>query len=72
MWVCHIVAHVYGTGDLYTIELDLLYIWRLYRQLWISGTNINDDMICLQSLECGMTGLDMDVLATDQSSSYVH
>jgi hypothetical protein len=25
--------------DLYTIKLDLLYVWRLYHQIWISGTN---------------------------------
>jgi hypothetical protein len=25
-------------GGLYAIKLDLFYIWRLYYQIWISGT----------------------------------
>jgi hypothetical protein len=33
------VAKYYSIGDLYMITLDLLYIWTLYRQIWISGTN---------------------------------
>jgi hypothetical protein len=29
----------YSISDLYTIILDLFCIWRLYHQIWISGTS---------------------------------
>jgi hypothetical protein len=38
------VFKYHRTGNLYTIKLDLFYIWRLYRQLWISGTNKDMNM----------------------------
>jgi hypothetical protein len=34
----------YSIGDLYTKKLDLFYIWRLYPQIWISGTNKGKNM----------------------------
>jgi hypothetical protein len=33
------VVKCYIIGDLYMIKLDLFYIWRVYRQIWIYGTN---------------------------------
>jgi hypothetical protein len=33
------VVKYYSIRDFYTIKLDLCHIWRLYRQIWISGTN---------------------------------
>jgi hypothetical protein len=37
------VVKYYSIGDLYTIKLDLFSIWRLYRRIWISGTNKEDE-----------------------------
>jgi hypothetical protein len=34
----------YSIGDLYTIKLYLFYIWRLYHQIWTSGTNKDMNM----------------------------
>jgi hypothetical protein len=38
------VVKYYCIGDLYTIKLDLFHIWRLYHQIWISGTNKDMNM----------------------------
>jgi hypothetical protein len=37
------VVKYYSIGDL-MIKLDLFYIWRLYCQIWISGTNKDMNM----------------------------
>jgi hypothetical protein len=46
------VVKYYSIENLYTIKLDLFYIWRLYRQVWISGTNKGDEAngtaLCIQ------------------------
>jgi hypothetical protein len=42
------VAKYYSIGDLYVIELDLFYIWRLNNQMWISGTNKDMNLRFLQ------------------------
>jgi hypothetical protein len=46
------VVKYYSTENLYTVKLDLFYIWRLYRQIWISGTNKGDQAngtaLCIQ------------------------
>jgi hypothetical protein len=33
-----------------TIKLDLFYIWRLYRQIWISETNMKQHRTYIQEL----------------------
>jgi hypothetical protein len=38
------VVKYYSIGDSYKIKLDLFYIWRLYGQIWISGTNKDMNM----------------------------
>jgi hypothetical protein len=38
------VVKYYSIGDSYTMKLDLFCIWRLYRQIWISGTNKDINM----------------------------
>jgi hypothetical protein len=35
------VVKYYSIGALHTKKLDLFYIWRLYRRIWISGANIH-------------------------------
>jgi hypothetical protein len=40
------------------IKLDLFFIWRLYRQIWISGTN-NDVNMNIEFLEL-MTAINYD------------
>jgi hypothetical protein len=54
------VVKYFSTYDLYMIKLDLFYIWRLYRQIWISGTN--KDMNINMNINSSVTYPDYCVL----------